>query len=696
MAIEQAFNDSDYFKHASFDLKFSAISLGAGSEQLLSLFKHSKQQTGTLENFYCSVVNSVKVEFCENESNGPWRACCYVETDVVPVHFRITRSGIAATLLSQFESLPLNLNAVSFMDNTCDNAEAHKKSSCQCSNRLLESHVFRISIGTAIINENQIVYRGYGSKILRAVDLLGKRLSLLMNQKSCYEAGNAKNIISDVVVFFDVAVKHVKWIPNLDECNPYETPKECTLVKEEYNEVFEIDKSPQIKISTPVSPKIPSHCGAENLMIDMISQNLLMNDVKPEKQTLQYKARCILKEVPYLTPKEPQKVTKVDEVDTVEINNKVVLDINHVAMQTAFETKSQELYDINANSVFKHSLSNVKEKTTLSNELTEDITREQSRMENASNSYLGFDIFQKGYDFYNMVFDVTTSNNDHADNSPKFSQDDTKKRHMEVVNNYRINLKDRWVTCLIRIDKNDAINRNTDVIFTRADILLSEIFSNIIEKVKMNKCKCKIKKIWLRINGSDSVIYAMNVDDETNETLQRLCLNFSCMPTCTIDSVAILANIKFDNQYDMCTLKKSLLQVSIFDDYFMVTSIDSSIEDDEFIRPFEGLIHTNSLSGYASDGDIENYKRTSRRLERELGMCMDGVHVERFSSLCSNYNPNPLLADKLLNSSHLIQMLSSKNNMPVMLQQRWSLLLKNMLDGIREQRDSVSFMWPNY
>ncbi|EKX72678.1 hypothetical protein BEWA_012370 [Theileria equi strain WA] len=199
-------DNKEALKHGSFVVNFSAISFGSGPSEFLTKRAESLDcdKTDTSPEIHeptCYIVLRIRVLNKDCDAKH-WGLCSEMVTRPLLAKYKKNDHGIVSCLLNHSETLPLYLQpGHEFYTRIQEGSDD--------TNCLFQSYKFLVCIGASVVRDGKVFCLGYGSRVLRAIDLFGKRLSATLTDN---ESDDVKANTS--MLFFGINVKDIKWVPS--------------------------------------------------------------------------------------------------------------------------------------------------------------------------------------------------------------------------------------------------------------------------------------------------------------------------------------------------------------------------------------------------------------------------------------------------------------------------------------------------
>lgn len=753
-------------RHGSFRVNFSALSLG-GSHNLIfrdsyvsNLVDGCKDNGHSMSDSHsvnacidsaklpCFVTFAIKIYYKKDDNHGYWRLCSTVETKPILATFEEKQSDMVACLLNYTEKVPMFISKNDPISNY--NIEGkqeilNSKSSslppemsqpCRGSNHLLESNKFKIALGAAIVRSGKVLYVGHGSRLLRSIDLFGKRISLSIIGDSCNDNDYRRNVITTAYVFFDISVKYVQWVPCTKHCqllNEISIHKGPQYHNEEYTEGDYMKDDDSLSLHMGLGDDTrPSrldfrqqdadtpngYYGPESQLSTFRDDNLSFT--KRVKLVSQHHFRASSAPSSIYVGSDPRYRVSVLNINKLAGGMKIGYsdygqddDCDNLAKSRVMAGSLEERYphmgtygkgkrpQASKQSPALNSAGNISERTDNEPELSDVKERDG-----------------QGYvsDLLWQVFGLGSSD-DHEVPGPGsaryiFGNLPPNKKMLGVTKlagNAKLKAVGRGnnqgIHCMIRIGHGSKMVSDKSV-FMPIKVALEPLLCKLGEAVTSLSHEICIRSVMLKPRNVDLFLFKVIIPEEYCQDLNytRMALTkFHEITSHAIEEIVInfcVISSKDTNNIDEPQLRNNIEQIELecgltILEFRMGCSEGSDTDAD--CRPSENI---SPLRKFHSEADLYKYSFISKTINRK----------QRFDGARCISETNDVMIDTWMNTiskilasdegNELIQIQSPRTSLPINLDQKWVLLLRQLLSEIKSDYgpypadEGVKFIWP--
>ncbi|ORM41271.1 uncharacterized protein BXIN_0853 [Babesia sp. Xinjiang] len=750
----------------AFRISFSALSLRSANEQLGGWYHYHStgnkvkkrgddllrvsRADAKLSLNYSLVTFSIKIFYKEHFHDENWQLCSSAETRPIVTSFDNKGHGFMTCLLKDMELLPLFLhgreslagpNGVMVDDNTDGTSQSQNSvvlagQECWGSNHLMESHIFKISIGVAVVVRGKVLYVGHGWKTLRSIDLFGKHISLELFGDLCNEYDHGENIISDACVFFDISVKNAQWIPSTEPC---QVPQE--IVDQDAFELNQVHTHPNLKLGR-------DHDLVRSTFDGSYKRSIMDFNVTPQIEVFSIPSKAAVSRTQFCTLRKtitreistPLSVRRASDSGSLELRGIVyvgsnptyqvsVLDINNLASSMTHVkpadvgSKSQtRQYPIMSKETKKYLTGDQGELTTERNAIIDESQPSILHGRDATAETDAADIHEKNDGFLANLIQTVFGRDKQADCDATESLNAGEP--YGCINSQAVPAEEAVDT--VTYDSGDLLSQPNKLYglvninhmkreegvtshFQVVETLLGTFFGNLAHLVHNCQLDISVNRIWVKPSELDLCTFLVSIPDDRNQDFQyvnEVMTPFFNQSLHSIAEIAILLEVRgrrCGNYVDRHQLHRmlenlelgcgmSVYEINIEDDIETVTQIIYERHRKQSMplrkTQSETLIYANTelskvIGGSSHMADISSSSaRNSMSVETWIRTIKD-ILVEN-------------------GEKGLIQITSPRTSLPIGADQKWVVMMKQLLDSVRAEHqdeacaEGIKFIWPSF
>ncbi|EDO05776.1 uncharacterized protein BBOV_IV001790 [Babesia bovis T2Bo] len=735
--------EKNHHSSASFRISFSALSLRKGNGAICAAPEPVDVATDNIHDDASSIEStcfpnaslvtfSLKILCKDNKNPEDWQLCCKSETQPIVTHCIDKGGTYISFLLNYTESLPLFLKRRVFSKENetvhrtnpqLDSSVVETTAQCHSPDKLLESQIFKISIGVAIVNSGKVVYVGHGSRILRSIDLYGNRISLQLSGDFCNRNIHSRKEISDAFVFFDVDARNVRWIPSTEHC-----PMPTNHISENSARTTHFDIMPAVSLNRSVK-----HANASinrNINQDNLSG---INDYAVEKTTEKRKQYMgdDIRVMPHSFPVSlnglPQRREREVLQSTIYVSSdpkyKIsVLDINNLsgdpncwqAPETWKKPPTTELLQKKDNvKILNPQSSRVLTKTNeAADNAPVDVVSQQERV---TKSDVEEEENKPGFlaEMWQSMFGGNEENAPEVVGDPQIDNVQSiiepvpvKKEIILRAKKYSdVNVDDSKPTfCRFTIGYKDCGTRDA-ALLESASQLFDCTFANISDIISTPDFQISIENVCIKPKCDDSIAFSVTIPSERSNDvayIKNMMLPFSKLSLNSIDSISFLLRILHPvdlhspNDMNLPDLLKSMDLGSVMS----VVDVSVGSDPNKLSNDIEAHEKSETLPLRKSHSETAIYcndvlsKGTNQETIADHIPCIsarDSMSTDTWMQMINRILDN--------RSDGMIQITSPRSSLPIHLDQKWVVVLKQLLNTVKDgnsenhSTEDVKFTW---
>ncbi|GFE55451.1 AT-rich interactive domain-containing, putative [Babesia ovis] len=745
-------------KYGTFHIAFSALSLRNSGQRIFERC-HLYKKIGAEDDGQgfepiprhddtsasnCSLVTfSIKIFYKEHLIGDDWQLCSNTETTPIVTNFDTKGGSYVTCLLNHLENVPMFLNnhayplkqsgmqtrVTSETFSPLASVPINNTSKCQGSNHILESHIFKICIGVAVVECGKVVYVGHGWRPLRSIDLFGKRISMQLFGDSCNRHDNSAGI-NEACVFFDINVRYVHWIPCTEHCS--------------FPQGISNQPTPRESCQSVISSRNPSvnyniNCADEH---HVNKDHNIVTDITRQLDFVSFTSNASWPRVLSSPPKQTHTITRSSKFSTpysleqgmgptqgtvyVGSDSKykiTVLDINKLSTPTK-HSKTSETH------VKQKRLKDEHKSIKVAKSPAADVPKTDTNSDATQHPILSNDMGQEHTDtdknvetstgFFAGLMETVFGGNDSGDvNIPEPKNTETPNQTQSPITSTNRGVSDlpqhhssivplerNPLYCLLKIEHNMADKCDKSVL-EEAGKVFCLLFDNLNEVLNKHPTDITVKRVCVKPYDLGIFIFTVTIPENKGKDLEyikNVMSPFFHLSLNAIGSISMLLQIP--GFTDEQLLNGDQLRGMLYNmdlgcvmsvcEVIMGYDIDktSSFDEEEKNTPLIPLRKAHSETAIYTNNVVSKTIRERIALDRvNCTSARDSVSVDTWMQMIKHVLNN--------RENSLIQITSPRTSLPMYVDQKWVIMLKHLLNSIKTDppdtsyTEAVRFIWPS-